>query len=49
MKKWYCVICGRKFLNHKIYFFWKILVISIIGSKCENKDEKIFKKNQMGK
>ena len=46
MKKIYCVICGkyRKFKNPKIsYIFWERLVFSIICSKCENEDEKLFK------
>ena len=47
MKKLYCVICGkyRKFKKPKIsYIFEKALVLSIICSKCKNKDEKIFKR-----
>ena len=47
MKKLYCVICGkyRKFEKPKIsYIFEKALVLSIICSKCKNKDEKIFKR-----
>ena len=46
MKKLYCVICGkyRKFEKPKIlYIFEKTLVLSIIWSKCKNKDEKILK------
>ena len=46
MKKLYCVICGkyRKFKNPKVaYIFEETLVFSIISSKCENKDEKVFK------
>ena len=49
MKKIYCVICGkyRKFKNPKIsYIFEKTLVLTIICSKYENKDEKIFKKEE---
>ena len=45
MKKLYCIICGkyRKFKNPKIScIFEKKLVLSIICSKCKNKDEKIF-------
>ena len=45
-KKLYCVTCGkyRKFEKHKIsYFLEKTLVLSIICSKCNNEDEKIFK------
>ena len=43
MKKLYCAICGkyRKFRNPKIsYIFEKTLVLSVICSNCENKDEK---------
>ena len=43
----YCVILGKhaKFKNAKIsYIFEKILVLSIICSTCENKDEKELKK-----
>ena len=46
MKKLYCVICRkcRKFEKPKIsYLLEKTLVVSIICSKSENKDEKIFK------
>ena len=46
MKKLYCVICGkyRKFEKPKIsYLLEKTLVLSIIGSKCKNEDEKLFK------
>ena len=46
MKKLYCVICNkyRIFENPKISFLLqKTLVLSIICSKCKNKDEKIFK------
>ena len=46
MKRYYCIICGkyRKLKNRKIsYIFVETLVISIICSKCENEDEKIFK------
>ena len=46
MKTMYCVICGNyeKFKNPKIsYILEKILVLSIICSKCENEDEKVFK------
>ena len=45
MKKLYCVICNkyRKFEKPKILFLLeKILVLSIICSKCKNEDEKIF-------
>ena len=43
MKKLCWSICGkdRKFKNHKIwYIFKKALGLSIIYSKCANKDEK---------
>ena len=46
MKKLYCAICGkyRKLEKPKIsYLLEKILVLSIICSKCKNEDEKIFK------
>ena len=48
MKKLYCVIFGqyRKSKNLKIYIFEKRLVLSIICSKCENEDEKIFEKEE---
>ena len=51
MKKLYCVICGkyRKFKKpKKSYILERTLVISIICSKCKNKDEKYLKKkNQL--
>ena len=50
MTEIYCVICGkyRKFKNCKIsYIFEKTLVLSIISSKCKNKDEKIFKEEEL--
>ena len=46
MKKLYCVIFGkyRKYKNpKKSCIFEKILLLSIICSKCENEDWKIFK------
>ena len=49
MKKLYCVICNkyRKFEKPKIlYLLEKILVLSIICSKCKNEDEKIFKEEE---
>ena len=49
MKKIYCVILGkyREFKNAKIsYMFEKTLVLSIICSKCEDEDEKIFKEEE---
>ena len=36
MKKLYCFICGK----YKSYLLGKTLVLSIIGSKCKNKNEK---------
>ena len=48
-KKVYCLICGkdRKFEKPKIsYNFGKTLVFSIICSKCDNEDEKIFKEEE---
>ena len=44
-----CVICGnyKKSKNLKIsYIFEKTLVLSIICSKCENDNEKIFKEEK---
>ena len=49
MKKIYCVVCGKfkKFKNPKLsYILQKTLVLSIICSKCDSKDEKIFKEEQ---
>ena len=49
MKKLYCVLCGkyRKFEKSKISgLLEKALVLSIIWSKCKNKDEKIFKEGE---
>ena len=49
MKKLYCLICGkyRKFEKLEIpYLFEKILVHSIICSKCKNEDKKLFKKEE---
>ena len=45
MKKIYCVVCGKykKIKNPKIsYIVQKILVLSIICSRCGKKDEKMF-------
>ena len=42
MKKLFCVICSkyRKFEKNKMsYLLEKILVLSIICSKCKNEDE----------
>ena len=50
MKKLYCVICGnyRKFKKPTILsILVKILVLSIICRKCKNKDEKIFKEEEL--
>ena len=49
MKKLYCVICNkyRKFEKPKIlYLLEKILVLSIICSKCKSEAEKIFKQEE---
>ena len=49
MKRLYCVICGkyRKFEKPKISFILeKVLVLSIICSKCKNEDEKLFKEEE---
>ena len=49
MKKTYYVSCGkyRKFKSPKIsYIFEKKIVLSIINSTCENKDEKIIKEEE---
>ena len=49
MEKIYCLICDkyRKFKNPKIsYIVEKPLALSIICSKCENEDEKVFKEEK---
>ena len=49
MKKLYCIICSkyRKFKNPKIsYLLEKAVVLSITCSKCKNKNEKPFKKEE---
>ena len=49
MTKLHCVICGsyRKFEKSKIsYLLEKTLVLSIILSKCKNKNDKIFKEEE---
>ena len=49
MKTLYCATCGkyRKFGKSKIScILKKELVLSIICSKCKNKDEKIFKEEE---
>ena len=49
MKKLYCVTCGnyRKFEKPKIsYLLQKTSVGSIISSKCQHEEEKIFKKEE---
>ena len=45
----YCVVCGKykKFKNSKIsYLLEKTLVLSIICSKCNSKNEMIFKEEE---
>ena len=45
IKRIYCVICDkyRKFKNPKLsYILEKTLVLSIICSKCENEDDRLF-------
>ena len=49
MKKLYCIICSkyRKFGKPKIsYLLEKKLILSIICSKCNNEDEKLFKEEE---
>ena len=49
MKKLYCDICSkyRKFGKPKIsYLLEKKLILSIICSKCNNEDEKLFKEEE---
>ena len=49
MKILFCVICSkyRKFETHKIsYLLVKTLLLSIICSKCNNEDEKMFKEEE---
>ena len=49
MKKLYCVISGkyRKYEKRNIsYRLEKMLVVSIISSKCKNEDEKLFKEGE---
>ena len=46
MKNLHCANCDRylKFVKPKIsYFLEKIVVLSTICSRCKNKDEKMFK------
>ena len=45
MKKLYCFICGkyRTFEKSEISY---ILVLSIICSKCNNEDEKLFREEE---
>ena len=42
MKQLHCVICRtyKKMEKRKIYLLEKILVFSIISSKCKNENEK---------
>ena len=50
MKRLYCVICGtyKRFKNPKIsYISENALGLSIICSKWENKDKKIFKEEKL--
>ena len=50
MKKVYYVICSkhRKFEKPKMsYLLEKILVFSVVCSKCKNEDEKIFKEEEL--
>ena len=50
MKKIYCIIFGKygKFEKPKIsYLLEKTLVVSIICSKCKNKDQKLFKTEEL--
>ena len=51
MKKLYCAVCGRyrKFEKPKVlYILEKILILSVICSKCKNQDKKyLMKKNQL--
>ena len=49
MKNIYCIFCFkyRKFERPKIsYLLERILVLSLIWSKCKNEDEKIFKEEE---
>ena len=50
MKILYCVICGKfgKFENLRYHTSYKekILVLSIICSKCKNDDEKLSKQEE---
>ena len=49
MKKFYCSICSKykKFEKPKISnILEKTLVLSIICSKCQNEDEKMFKEEE---
>ena len=48
MNKLYCIICERyrKFENPKNIIPLKKNILSIIGSKCQNEDEKLFQKEE---
>ena len=48
MKKLYCDIYGnyRKIKNPNISYIFEKTVFSIICSKCDNEDEKIFKEEE---
>ena len=52
MKNIYCIVCDeyRKYRNPKILYIFekkKALVLSIVCSKCGNKDKKIFKEEEL--
>ena len=50
MNKTFCVICGKykKWKSSEIsYTFEKSLALSIICSKCENQEEKIFREEEL--
>ena len=46
MKILYCVICGKYRKFGKPYLSEKVVVLSIICSKCKNEDEKLFKEEE---
>ena len=46
MKTLYCATCGKYRKSKISYILKKELVLSIICSKCKNKDEKIFKEEE---
>ena len=49
MKKIYCTICGKygELKNPKVLYIFEKTVLSIICSKCENQDEKIFNEEEL--